>query len=143
MSPPRILDEVWHKHIDSQEGDWAVYCRTVIGKPIEHRTGLSPSEAQAARSRVNELYEREFGAPHRDIWPGPAEKRRHALAGAIIICGVLLAFGGHLTMAAVILLGFQPTVFWIPYTFFGGIGITVLGFLIGLGTQVPRTSNCG
>lgn len=143
LSPPPDLDEVWHKHIESPDGDWAAFCRTVIGKPLEHRTGLSRAEARAARESALALYVQEFGTPSMDIWPGPAENLRYGVGMAIFLCGVLLCAGGHLAMFAAIMLGFKPTFFWIPYTFLGGIGIAAVGALLGRGARVARLSNCG
>jgi hypothetical protein len=143
LSPPADVDEVWHKHIAILNGAWGGFCQTVIGKPLEHRTGLSRSEAKAASARALLLYKKEFGRPPTDIWPGPAANRRYIIGSAIAACGVVIAAGGHLSMFAVIMLGYQPTVFWIPYTFMGGIAITIFGILVGQGTRIKRSPKCG
>ena len=46
-------------------------------------------------------------------------------------------------MIVIIMLGYQPTVFWIPYTFMGGIAITIFGILVGQGTRIKRSPKCG
>jgi hypothetical protein len=143
LAPPPDLDEVWHLHIDSADGAWDSFCRTVIGAPLEHRTRLPRATAKAAYARLIALYEGEFGARPSDIRPSPTDLLQYRIGLAVIFMGIVIAFGGHLAMMGAQLLGHEPPFSWIPYTFFGGLGVTLAGFLISRGTRVARISDCG
>lgn len=143
LTPPPDLDEVWHKHIECPNAAWDEFCRTVVGKPLEHRKGLSSEQARKAYDRALALYETQFGSRPTDIWPGPRENQRHRIGLALVVVGLALVFGGHLTFFAAAALGYpQIGTYWVFYTFFGGIGLFFLGAFFGNGTRVNR-SNCG
>lgn len=76
VTPPRILDQVWHEHQLFTRG-YREFCRDVLGRHFDHAPELIPSAAQTAQFSAQynatlERYRREFNmAPPPEIWGTP------------------------------------------------------------------------
>ncbi len=150
LAPSKRVDQAWHLHLESYGDAWDRFCREVLpGQQLEHRTGLSPDEAESAAARTRDLYRKEFDEePPHDIWPGDAEKRRGKRARQLAAWGVPLAIlgcflittndGGSLTgISLAIARGLGAVLF------LGGILMATIAAVLYRGTDLTQASNCG
>lgn len=70
--PSDQIDQAWHQHLQYTKS-WADFCRTALGKTIDHeptRGGQAEQERfKQGYERTLESYRRFFGEPPVDIWP--------------------------------------------------------------------------
>jgi hypothetical protein len=78
VTPSDAVDQAWHLHLTYTRDYWERFCPKILGRPLHHGPtmgGLAEQHrffeqyAQALHS-----YERVFGAPPADIWPGAAQR---------------------------------------------------------------------
>ncbi|MFO1088915.1 MAG: hypothetical protein U1E46_04965 [Hyphomicrobiales bacterium] len=141
LAPSRLVDQAWHFHLGSEDNGWSRFCRDVLsGQHLEHRTGLSPEEAQSLYVRTLDLYRQEFGEePPRDIWPTDVDKRAAGRAYGLANVGIIVFLSGSL-------LGASGIALWTGGALFlAGICILVAASRISVGIDLPRNqnSNCG
>jgi hypothetical protein len=110
LTPSKRVDDTWHFHLAMGGGNaWKDFCNDVLGRPVEHRTGMTSDQAQASYAHTLENYRREFKEePPNDIWPGNAEKQR-AAEGALLASNSILVF---LLGFILFCLGFESRDFW-------------------------------
>lgn len=78
VSPPDVVDQVWHLHLTYTQAYWKIFCPEVLGKPLHH----TPSRGDAAEAqkfedwyqRTLQSYRSFFEDEPVDIWPAPSEK---------------------------------------------------------------------
>jgi hypothetical protein len=77
VSPPEIVDQVWHLHLLYTRNYWDVFCRQTLGRTLHHEpaTGADGERAHLGDAYAATLasYCRFFGEPPADIWPAPDE----------------------------------------------------------------------
>ena len=81
VSPPEVVDQVWHLHLVYTQSYWHDLCRDLLGKELHHcpTTGGSAESEKFGDwyGRTLESYRRLFREePPSDIWLSPARKRR-------------------------------------------------------------------
>lgn len=78
MTPSLAVDEVWHLHLTYTRDYWKSWCPQVLQCTLHHGpTRGGRAEASRHRDQYADTlaeYERWFGAPPADIWPGTAEQ---------------------------------------------------------------------
>lgn len=90
LTPSKHIDQAWHLHIETAEGEWTRFCHEVLKRQLDYQTGLSRAEAKASYARLLDLYRGEFtDEPPSDIWPGVRERRRRAIGFGIFSAGGL------------------------------------------------------
>ena len=81
VTPSDAVDQAWHLHLTYTRDYWERFCPQVLGRPLHHcptAGGLAEQHrffeqyAQTLRS-----YERVFGSPPVDIWPGAVQRLLH------------------------------------------------------------------
>lgn len=77
VSPPPIVDQVWHLHLIYSRNYWDAFCRNVLERPLHHEpaTGIEGERSMLGDwySSTFDRYKSYFGDPPADIWPTPAE----------------------------------------------------------------------
>ena len=78
LSPPTVVDRVWHQHILYTRSYWDEFCGQVLKRPVHHTPGLG-GEAEALKyyrqcDLALQLYRQYFGEPPSDIWNPPQIK---------------------------------------------------------------------
>ncbi|MFM5884453.1 MAG: glycine-rich domain-containing protein [Novosphingobium sp.] len=96
VTPSDAVDQAWHLHLTYSADYWQTYCPEVLGRALHHgpTAGGSAEHARYFEQYAQTLrsYERAFGAPPCDIWPGahqrlivdPQARRVHPREGWII-----------------------------------------------------------
>ena len=73
VSPPEVVDQVWHLHLLYTESYWHDFCETVLGRRLHHEPSRGGAEERAKFGEWYKLtvesYRRYFGNPPADIWP--------------------------------------------------------------------------
>jgi uncharacterized protein (TIGR04222 family) len=78
MTPSGAVDEVWHLHLCYTRDYWTQFCPKVLQRTLHHGPTLG-GRGESLRHREQyaqtmALYERYFGDPPVDLWPGTAER---------------------------------------------------------------------
>lgn len=80
VAPSKIVDEVWHKHLQDSINYQDEMCIKVLGKVIDHKPGTGSAEKARFTAQYVDtllLYKSTFGEePPSDIWPLQGEARR-------------------------------------------------------------------
>jgi hypothetical protein len=80
VTPSKIVDEVWHKHLQYSSNYRDEMCMKVLGKVIDHNPGTGGAEESRFTAQYVDtllLYKETFEEnPPRDIWPLQGEARR-------------------------------------------------------------------
>jgi len=79
MTPSKVVDEVWHLHLEDSDNYNNQFCLQVIGKVIHHNPSSGSTEEDARHAviylRTLANYEEEFGQrPPWRFWPDPNRK---------------------------------------------------------------------
>lgn len=143
LSPPPIVDRVWHVHLVFTRHYWGVFCPEVLGKTIHHEPSPPTSKARrrdkADGKLARELYATEFGGkPPRGVWSPTFFNRLTPVLG-------FLAFG------AFALAAMQILAWWIALSLFGATFLSGLlsngtgGFSLTVGTEggLFTETHCG
>lgn len=74
VSPPPLVDAVWHLHLTYTQNYWERFCPDALGMTLHHHpTSGGPDEDEKFRAMYDQTrksYARLFGhAPPQDIWP--------------------------------------------------------------------------
>jgi len=78
VTPSDAVDQAWHLHLTYTRDYWERFCPQVLGRPLHH----GPTAGGAAElhrffeqyAQTLRSYERVFGLPPADIWPGAAQR---------------------------------------------------------------------
>ncbi len=81
VAPSRLVDEIWHRHMQDSRAYLNGLCEGVFGKVIHHSPGRAAQSADPAYRRTLDLYVDEFNCvPDNKIWPTPEQMQsRHDL----------------------------------------------------------------
>ena len=99
VTPPIIIDKVWHKHMTYTREYWEVLCKDILGKPLHHEPGRTPADtARHAEQfqKTRALYVLCFDqAPPDEFWaksqPSTLRKRLTLLAASgVAILGAII-----------------------------------------------------
>jgi len=78
VTPSDAVDQAWHLHLTYTRDYWERFCPEILGRPLHHGpTAGGAEEAQRYFEQYAETlksYERVFGLPPADIWPGAAQR---------------------------------------------------------------------
>ena len=76
VSPPPIVDQVWHLHLIYTRNYWDIFCKEVLRRSLHHEpaTGVVREKDKLGDwyTSTIERYRTHFGDPPDDIWPEPA-----------------------------------------------------------------------
>ena len=78
VTPSDAVDQAWHLHLTYTRDYWERFCPDVLGRALHH----GPTAGGAAEqhrffeqyAQTLRSYERVFGAPPADIWPGAGQR---------------------------------------------------------------------
>jgi hypothetical protein len=111
VAPSRLIDDVWHRHMQDSRAYLNGLCEGVIGKVIHHMPGRAAPAADPAYQRTLTLYRSEFGKrPNDMIWPTAEQTKSRARSNLQFGC----AFISFLVIAFL---------FWTPALMFIPVGI--------------------
>jgi hypothetical protein len=78
VTPSDAVDQAWHLHLTYTRDYWERFCPEVLGRPLHHGPTAGGSAEQhryfEQYAQTLRSYERVFGAPPADIWPGAARR---------------------------------------------------------------------
>lgn len=80
MTPSVDVDEVWHLHLTYTEDYWTRWCPQVLACTLHHQPSAGepgdPARLRAQYADTLAEYERWFGPPPADFWPGTVAQFR-------------------------------------------------------------------
>src|SRR6478736_803431 len=78
VTPSDAVDQAWHLHLTYTRDYWERFCPDVLGRALHHgpTAGGVVEQARFFEQYAQTLrsYERVFGSPPADIWPGAAQR---------------------------------------------------------------------
>ncbi len=121
VAPSRLIDDIWHLHMQDTRAYLNGLCEGVIGKVIHHMPGRAAPALDPAYLRTLAIYYQEFGIiPDKTIWPTPAQTQQHARANmqfgaaTCALLAITLLFWSPLWMLALVGVGLAWFVYYIP-----------------------------
>lgn len=108
LAPSRLVDRVWHLHMEDEVGYFDELCERVIGRRINHHRGRAAPFDDPAYAKTLAFYRAEFGeVPCWRVWPTPDKMLQPNLAvigGFAVFAGGVVAFGNSAPILGVILM---------------------------------------
>ena len=91
LAPSRLVDKVWHLHLNDEHGYADDLCKQTIGRVINHHPGRPAPFDDPAYAKTITFYREEFGEPpFWKVWPTPDRQGPPALA----LISAFVLFGG-------------------------------------------------
>ena len=108
LAPSRLVDKVWHLHLEDDKGYSDELCKQTVGRQINHHVGRPAPFDDPAYAKTLAFYRAEFGEyPFWKVWPTPDREgpfKVAALLAVAFFAGGVGAFVNSLPILGVVMI---------------------------------------